>query len=62
MGKVIATWLVKVVAREPDEPDPDAAERDTPTNAQVEEAVASAVTALGEGGFAVNATAERTDI
>lgn len=62
MGKVLATWLVKVVAREPEEPDPDAAERDVPTNAQVEEAVQAAVVSLGEGSLAVNATAERTDI
>ena len=62
MGKVLATWSVKVVIREPDEPDPDAADRDTPTNAQVEEAVQAAVASLGDGGFTANATAERTDI
>lgn len=62
MGKVIATWMVKVVAREAEEPDPDAADRDVPTNAAVNDTVAAAVAALGDGAFDVNATAERTDI
>jgi hypothetical protein len=69
MDPIIATWSVKVVAREADptldidrqlgsEP-PAAAPVEAPTNAQLEEAIVKGLAA--ELGLTVTASAERTD-
>ena len=64
MGKVIATWNVKVVLREPDDRPEDAEALDVPTNDALAEVI---VTALETAEFAattgITATAspDRTD-
>jgi hypothetical protein len=64
MGKIVATYHVKVTLREPDESDGPAAVKaveqpaQPPTIATVEEGVAAL---FSIGGLVANATAERTD-
>ena len=67
MGKIVASYLIKVTLREPDLFDapppggdmyPPKEVADPPTIATVEEGVAAL---FSVGGLTVNATAERTD-
>lgn len=67
MGKIIATWSVKVTLREPDgatfeagEEAPDPVEVDAPTIDVLTEKLAAA--AVDEFGGEWHVTAERTDI
>ena len=60
MGKIVATYLVKVTVREPDG-QPEGESLEAPTNVAIEDVVRIAL----EEEFspvAVNATSERTDI
>lgn len=61
MGKIVATYHIKVTLREPDEDggEPSTEPTPPPTIATVEEGVAAL---FSIGGLEANATAERTDI
>jgi hypothetical protein len=59
MGKVVATYLVKVTIREPDEQTSAAELPEPPTNEALAGWIEASVTELT--GFSTNATSERTD-
>ncbi len=66
MGKILATYLVKVTLREPDDLGPDEEVRKAPTidemTLAVQRGIDGAQTNDGPRWYDVNATAERTDV